>query len=132
MRSFLRKLRSLSLAAVALAALAGLLCLGASHVDGQYNQPPGGPPAAPSPRQQADASEERPFPPELLIKAQKQRMEQRHQQMVSDSARLLGLARELQSEVNQAGNNNPPVNVARKADQIEKLARSVKDKMKAE
>ena len=57
---------------------------------------------------------------------------QRHKQLASDSVKLLALATELKAEVDQAGNADPTPDQLRKAEQIEKLARSVRDKMKAD
>jgi hypothetical protein len=47
-----------------------------------------------------------------------------------DSALLLQLAAELDAEMEKAGNGAPPSSAVRKAESIEKLAHTVKEKMK--
>ncbi len=64
--------------------------------------------------------------------AQKKRNEQRQQQIVKDTERLALLAQQLRDEVAKSDKNTLSVAVVKKAEEIEKLARSVKDKMKAE
>jgi hypothetical protein len=56
---------------------------------------------------------------------------QRQKQLTSDSVKLLALANELKADVDKGGSDAPTPEQARKAEQIEKLARSVRDKMKA-
>ena len=57
---------------------------------------------------------------------------ERQEELKRDSDRLLQLAKELKAEVDKSSEDILSVNVIRKADEIEKLARSVKAKMKAE
>jgi len=57
---------------------------------------------------------------------------QRQKQLSSDSEKLLALATELKTEVGQARESDPTPEQLRKAEQIEKLAHSVRDKMKDE
>jgi hypothetical protein len=54
----------------------------------------------------------------------------RHKQIADDSARLLKLATELKSEVDKTTKDTLSLTVVRKADEIEKLAHGVKEKMK--
>jgi hypothetical protein len=54
----------------------------------------------------------------------------RKKQISDDSAKLLTLAMALKAEVDKTNKDMLSLNVIRKADEIEKLARSVKDKMK--
>lgn len=56
---------------------------------------------------------------------------QRQKQMTEDTARLLTLASELKSEMRQPGKDALSVVELRKAELIEKLARNVREKMKA-
>ncbi len=56
---------------------------------------------------------------------------QRQQQLQRDADRLLQLATELKLYVDKTNENVLSLNVIKKADEIEKLAHSVKDKMKA-
>jgi len=54
----------------------------------------------------------------------------RKKQIADDSAKLLKLATDLKTEVDKTNKDTLSLNVIRKADEIEKLARSVKEKMK--
>ncbi|HEY0794830.1 MAG TPA: hypothetical protein VGD64_03535 [Acidisarcina sp.] len=65
-------------------------------------------------------------------KALRMRNEQRQKQLVSDAGKLLALAHQLQVEVNSASAGALPQRTLKKAEEVEKLARSVKDKMKAD
>lgn len=55
---------------------------------------------------------------------------ERRKQISEDSARLLKLAQELMAEVEKASKDTLSLNVVRKAEAIEKLAHSVREKMK--
>lgn len=55
---------------------------------------------------------------------------ERKRQIADDSARLLKLASDLKVEVDKTSKDTLSLGVIRKADEIEKLARSVKEKMK--
>jgi len=52
--------------------------------------------------------------------------------MVADANRIVQLAQELNTEVDKNDKGATPVTVSKKAEEIEKLAKSVKDRMKAE
>lgn len=54
----------------------------------------------------------------------------RKKQLADDSARLLKLANDLKAEVDKTNKDTLSLNVIRKADEIEKLAHSVREKMK--
>jgi hypothetical protein len=55
---------------------------------------------------------------------------ERKKQIADDSAKLLKLATDLKAEVDKTSKDTLSINVIRKADEIEKLAHSVKEKMK--
>lgn len=55
---------------------------------------------------------------------------ERKRQIADDSAKLLQLATELKAEVDKTTKDTLSITVIRKADEIEKLARDVKTKMK--
>ena len=55
---------------------------------------------------------------------------ERQRQIADDAAQLLQLATELKKEVDKTNKDTLSVNVIRKADMIEKLAKGVKEKMK--
>jgi hypothetical protein len=56
--------------------------------------------------------------------------EERKKQISDDSAKLLKLATDLKSEVDKTDKDTLSLNVIRKADEIERLAHNVKEKMK--
>ena len=56
---------------------------------------------------------------------------QRQQDIVNDTAKLLLLAQQLKDEVDKSRKDQLSVSVVKKAEEIEKLAKSVKEKMKA-
>jgi hypothetical protein len=62
--------------------------------------------------------------------AQKKRNLERQQEIRRDSEKLLELATELKQYVDKTNENVISLDVIKKADQIEKLAKSVKEKMK--
>ncbi len=62
--------------------------------------------------------------------AAKQRNVQREQDIKRDTEKLLELATELKQYVDKTNENIISLDVIKKADQIEKLAKSVKEKMK--
>jgi hypothetical protein len=55
---------------------------------------------------------------------------ERQAQIKSDTERLLKLSQELKDYVDKSNENMLSLSVLKKAEEIEKLARSVKDKMK--
>jgi hypothetical protein len=73
-----------------------------------------------------------PMEDKMLHQRLKSLNEQRQKQLVDDTNRLLALATELKKEVDKSNKDTLSISVIRKAEQIEKLAKSVKDKMKAE
>jgi hypothetical protein len=54
----------------------------------------------------------------------------RQKQLVLDTQRLLALANELKADVDKSNKDMLSLDVIRKADEIEKLAHTVKEKMK--
>lgn len=54
----------------------------------------------------------------------------RQRQLVDDTAKLLSLANELKVDVDKSSKDTLSLDVIRKADEIEKLAHEVKEKMK--
>lgn len=55
---------------------------------------------------------------------------ERRKQIADDSTRLLKLASDLKAEVDKTSKDTLSINVIRKADEIERLAHNVKEKMK--
>lgn len=62
----------------------------------------------------------------------KMRNTERQKKLVEDTAKLLVLANELQAAVDKSDKNTLSLEVVRKADEIEKLAHSVKEGMKGD
>jgi hypothetical protein len=54
----------------------------------------------------------------------------RQAQLVADTAKLFQLAQELQAEVAKSGKNTLSISVMKKAAEVEKLARSLKERMR--
>ena len=80
---------------------------------------------------------EEPPPPDpglekMKKNAEKQRNQQRQSALKKDTDELFELASELKKSVDNSNEHVLSVEVIRKTEQIEKLARSVRDKMKAE
>jgi hypothetical protein len=65
----------------------------------------------------------------LAEQQMKNRNAERQKKIESDTEKLVGLANSLKAKM-QDGNTSPPADLGRQAEEIEKLARSVKDKMK--
>ena len=76
-------------------------------------------PAAPDPMSRAE--EER-----LNIK----RINERQKTIVADTTKLLQLAQELKEEVDKSTKDQLSISVVKKAEEVEKLAKAVKEKMK--
>jgi hypothetical protein len=92
-----------------------------------------GPLVSPSPERPRPVGDEpSQFPPGLQEKAFKMRNEQRQKPLVSDTGKLLALARELEAVVDSLSVKPVAPGTLKKAEEVEKLARSVKDKMKAD
>jgi hypothetical protein len=95
---------------------------------GIQNQPigsrpvPGGPPGA--------GNEDDPMMRHMSAQLAKTRNNLRQQQLVTDSAKLLELATQLKTEVDKSNQNTLSLTVVKKAEEIEKLAKSVKEKMR--
>ena len=62
----------------------------------------------------------------------RQRNAQRQKKLVDDTNRLLAMANELKASVDKTTKDTLSLQVIRQADEIERLAKSVKDKMRAD
>jgi hypothetical protein len=85
-----------------------------------------------SPTGQSEIPGERPDEVELRRRMHRQQVKKRSEDMKRDSQRLLELATELKNYVDKAGENILSVDVVRKAEEMEKLARQVKNNMRAQ
>jgi hypothetical protein len=70
------------------------------------------------------------IPPEMQKQMQKKANEQRHAQLKRDAEKLLKLSTELKEYVDKTNENVLSLDVIKKAEEIEKLAHSVKVKMR--
>jgi type VI protein secretion system component VasF len=104
-----------------------------AHQDGAAAQPAGAGTGvnAGSSRSGPAAPEQR-DPMGLHVEHQmaERRNEDRQKELVADTDKLLSLAQALKEEVDKSNKDQLSVDVVKRAEQIEKLARSVKDKMK--
>lgn len=71
-----------------------------------------------------------PFSGKLAEQQARGRNSERQKKLVADTDKLLSLATELKQQVDKTDKNMLSVDVVKKADEIEKLAHSVKEKMK--
>jgi hypothetical protein len=71
-----------------------------------------------------------PIERERQQKLAKARNNDRQKQLVADTNKLLSLAKELKEEVDKSNSDTLSINVVKKAAEIEKLAKSVKDRMR--
>ena len=122
-----------------MAGLAALLALGAAGMPG-LQQPPDGNQQSPNMGRNVDRSAANRLPDantQMAMRceqARKMNVEaasvERKRQITDDSALLLKLATDLKAEVDKTGKDTLSLGVIRKADEIERLAHAVKEKMK--
>jgi hypothetical protein len=70
------------------------------------------------------------IPSHLMVEQQKMRIADRQKQLVADTDKLLSLTEALKEQVNESDKNILSLDMIKKADEIEKLAHSVKERMK--
>jgi signal transduction histidine kinase len=94
---------------------------------GQIQQPtpPGEPPPFGQPIDPRD-----PMQRQRLERMEKARQTERQQQLVRDTDKLLNLAKQLKEQVDKSNKDMLSIDVVKKAAEIEKLAKSVKDRMR--
>jgi hypothetical protein len=102
---------------------------------GQRSGAPPGTPSQPTLPPSLSPIETRPDPnaplnPSLEQEQSKLRNTDRQKQLVSDTQKLLALANELKTDVDKSNKDMLSLEVIKKAEEIEKLAHSVKEKMK--
>jgi hypothetical protein len=68
--------------------------------------------------------------PDVQRNLDRGRQAERQRRMVADTDRLLALAAQLKAATDKTAKDPSAADMIRKADEIEKLARSVKDRMK--
>ncbi len=103
------------------------LLLGCARSGAQIARPsPSMPPPIGGEGREAEDSVHR----EMMEKLEKRRNDVRQEQLVKDTNKLLALATELKSQVDKTSKNVLSVDVVKKAEEIEKLAKNVKDRMR--
>ncbi len=90
-------------------------------------RPPASPGQSPNPSDDNDGDS---MAHRAMMQQAQKRNDQRQKDIVNDTAKLLSLAQELKVEVEKSSKNQMSVSVIKKAEEIEKLAKSVKEKMK--
>jgi hypothetical protein len=78
----------------------------------------------------ANQPDDNPMSKRMSVEQAAKRNSLRQQEIVDDTARLLQLSQELKAEVDKSTKNTLSVSVVKKAEEIEKLAKSVKLKMR--
>jgi len=127
-------MRNLRIAATALAV--GWIMLLHNSASGQFNNQGQAAPGAHNSSSQTTTPGLPPIAPDLTPPPQmeqdqaKMRNLERQKQIVSDTQKLLALANQLKEDVDKSNKDTLSLDVIRKADEIEKLAHSVKEKMK--
>jgi geranylgeranyl pyrophosphate synthase len=110
----------------------GYICLllafcAPQQLSSKQQQQPSGPPRLDIP--QSDESDPS-LPPRIQKEMEKKANEQRHTDLKRDTDRLLKLSTELKEYVDKSNSNILSLDVIKKADEIERLAHSVKTRMR--
>lgn len=104
---------------------------GGTSVDGQIVAPPPAMPQNPhGPPGMNRPGDDNSLPPGVLERQELARQTDRQKKLVADTDKLLALATELKADVSKTNKDVLSVDVIKKADEIEKLAHSVKERMK--
>ena len=94
----------------------------------QTNAPPSG--VGRLPRPGDNTNEPNPTTGSNVYKMEHLREEERRKRLLTDTAKLVALSTELNAEVEKTTKDELSVDVVRKAAELEKLARDVKDRMR--
>ena len=97
------------------------------QVPGQGRQNPGAPKQPPLPGLDPDST---PMDAHRAEQQARLRNDDRQKRLVADTEKLLVLATDLKAQVDKSTKDTMSVDVIKKADEIEKLAHSVKERMK--
>ena len=131
MRSSFAKLRwgTVALSGIMLASLWGAGSRSGMHaVSAAQSQQPAIPALQPPFGNSAEPND--PMEHQRLEKMEKARNADRQKQLVQDTDKLLALAKELKEEVGKSNADTLSIDVVKKASEIEKLAKNVKDRMR--
>jgi hypothetical protein len=125
---FHRLIRLTALAALALACAVLMPARAQSHPSGSATGV--SEPLSPPPPLFANVSPSDPNQAHMLRTMEKERNAIRQQQIVDETNQLLDLAKQLKSAVDKSSQNQLSLSVVNTATEIEKLAKSVKEKMR--
>jgi hypothetical protein len=125
-----------SLLPLFLALVLGAAALPAGQQSGRAKDPPVAEVSAAEPDPQGRRNpfpreEDDPIRKDMEKRRQKALNKERHAELKRDTEKLLALATELKTEVDKADENMLSLEVLKKTEQIEKLAKSVREKMRA-
>lgn len=101
-----------------------------SRATGQITETPQASQSSPSGRSPLGMEPPDPLAPGTAARLQHMREEERHKRLVADTARLVALTNELKEQVDKAGKDELSVAVVRKAAEIERLAKDVRERMR--
>ncbi len=87
-------------------------------------------PGIPFPGRNGNPAEPDPVDPHRADQQEKMRNTDRQKRLVADTDKLLALATDLKAQVDKSNKDTLSVDVIKKAEEIEKLAHSVKERMK--
>jgi nitric oxide reductase activation protein len=87
-------------------------------------------PGIPFPGRNGNPAETDPMDPHRAEQQEKMRNNDRQKRLVADTDKLLALATDLKAQVDKSTKDTLSVDVIKKAEEIEKLAHSVKERMK--
>jgi nitric oxide reductase activation protein len=87
-------------------------------------------PGIPFPGRNGNPAETDPMDPHRAEQQEKMRNNDRQKRLVADTDKLLALATDLKAQVDKSNKDTLSVDVIKKAEEIEKLAHSVKERMK--
>jgi type VI protein secretion system component VasF len=121
----MRSLDALPRCAVAIVCLFAFFTASAQQTIPPQTQPPGSSTQAPTSPDENDPVARR-MATQLALK----RNTTRQQEIIDDTAKLLDLAKQLKAEVDKSSKDQLSLSVVKKAEEIEKLAKSVREKMK--
>ncbi len=85
---------------------------------------------AESAQPQAGMQQAEPVDPRIQKEMEKKRAKQQYKDIQRDTTRLLELATDLKQQVDRAGENVMSLDVIKKCDEIEKLSKTIRGKMK--
>lgn len=109
--------------------LSGMLAGAAAQVT---NPPPqtSGRPTSAGPPILDGSNETDPTARHMTEQLTRKRNEQRQDLIVAETAKLLALAQDLKAEVDKSNKNTLSIDVVKKAEEIEKLSKSIKERMR--